>query len=80
MVQVYLFHREIPFQGRQIRSIEYLLRYTKLLAISQVENDEYIWQMACELDLLDSAILTNWIDLHLLKGEGVIQDKLRLMK
>lgn len=71
MVKLYLLHGEAPFQDR--RKLTHR-RYTKLLAISRIEKGESIQAVASDLGLLDSGILTDWIELYRLKGEGAIQD------
>jgi hypothetical protein len=69
MVKLYLQHGETPFQDRQKQTHR---RYTKLLAITRVEKGESNRQVACDLVLLDLGILTDWIELYRLKGEGAI--------
>ncbi len=71
MVKLYLQHGETPFQDRQKQTHR---RDTKLLAISRVDKGESIRQVACDLGLLDPGILTDWLELYRLKGEGAIQD------
>jgi hypothetical protein len=71
IVKLYLQHGETPFQDRQKQTHR---RDTKLLAISRVDKGESIRQVACDLGLLDPGILTDWIELYRLKGEGAIQD------
>jgi transposase-like protein len=71
MVKLYLLHGETPFQDR--RKLTHR-RDTKLLAISRVEKGESIRAVAADLGLLDPGILTDWIELYRLKGEGAIQD------
>jgi hypothetical protein len=70
MVKLYLFHGEAPFQDR--RKLTHL-RNTKLLTISRVEKGESIRAIASDVGLLDTGILTDWIELYRLKGESVIQ-------
>ena len=71
MFKLYLLHGEAPFQDR--RKLTHR-RDTKLLAISRVEKGESIRAVASDLGLLDPGILTDWIELYRLKGEGAIQD------
>jgi hypothetical protein len=71
MVKLSLHHGETPLQDRQKQTHR---RDTKMLAISRVDKGESIGQVACDLGFLDPVILTDWIELYRLKGEGAIQD------
>lgn len=71
IIKLYKRHGKAPFMERGLRIYK---RDTKLLAIGQVLAGESIRSVACELGLVDPAILRDWVKKYRSEGEAAIQD------